>query len=539
MTQAGALRVVMAQLDLSVGDVQGNAAQMIAAAGQARDAHGAGVVAFPELALLGYPPDDLLLRRGLPAAIDQGLARLCQEIDGITAVVGYPEFDGAAIYNAAAVVRDGRVIAGYRKQCLPNYGVFDERRHFSVGAQPCVFEQTGWRIAVSVCEDIWEPGPAAQARAAGGQLLINLNASPFHIGKQAEREARVGQCAAVNSLPVCYVNTVGGQDELVFDGASFAVDAAGAVVSRAPALEAGLYCTQWPHAGAGGTAQPPVQEQQVYDVLVRATRDYVVKNGFPGVLLGASGGIDSALVMAIAADALGGEHVHALAMPSRYTADISNDDAAEQAARLGVRYEQRPIEPVFASFLDTLEPIFGDLPADTTEENLQARIRGTLLMALSNKFGSLLLATGNKSELAVGYATLYGDMCGGFSPLKDVYKTWVYRLARYRNTRSAVIPQRVIDRPPSAELRANQRDSDSLPDYPTLDAIIEACVEAGESTEAICATGGYPADMVKRVTALIRRNEYKRRQAAPGPKVSRRAFGRERRYPITARWDHL
>lgn len=539
MTQNGALRVVMAQLNLRVGDVEGNAAQMIAAAGRARDDYQADVIAFPEMALLGYPPDDLLLRLGLPGAIDSALAGMQEKIHGITAVVGHPEFVDDSIYNAAAVLRDGRIIGGYRKQCLPNYGVFDERRHFSAGTDACVFDQAGWRIGVIVCEDMWQPEPTAQAHEAGARFLISLNASPFHVGKQAQREAFVGQRAADHSLPVCYVNCVGGQDEVVFDGSSFAVDDAGVVASRAPEFETRLHCVDWPRANEPVQAKADAcEEQRVYDALVQATRDYVQHNGFPGVLLGASGGIDSALVMAIAADAVGGGHVHALSLPSRYTAEISNADAADEATRLGVRYEELPIESVFNALLDTLEPVFDDMPTDTTEENLQARIRGTLLMALSNKFGGLLLAPGNKSELAVGYATLYGDMCGGFAPLKDVYKTWVYRLARYRNTRSAVIPERIINRPPSAELRADQADSDSLPDYATLDAIIEAYVETGETGGAIAAQG-HDADIIEHVTALIRQNEYKRQQAPPGPKVTPRAFGRDRRYPITARWDSL
>lgn len=538
MTQDGALRVAMAQLNLRIGDIEGNAAQMVAAARRARDEFRADVVAFPEMALLGYPPDDLLLRGSLPDAINAALDGLQHDIRGIAAIVGYPEFDGARIYNAAVVLRDGQRIAGYRKQCLPNYGVFDERRHFSEGTDACIFEQSGWHVGVTLCEDIWEAEPAAQARDAGAQLLINLNASPFHIGKQSEREAQARQRAVDNTLPVCFVNCVGGQDELVFDGSSFAINAQGRITMRAPAFSSGLYCTDWPHGVDCAISEVATDEQQIYDALVQATRDYVTNNGFPGVVLGASGGIDSALVMAVAADAIGGGNVHAISMPSRYTADISNADAADQAARMGVRYNELPIESVFEATLNTLSPMFGDMPVDAAEENLQARIRGTLLMALSNKFGSLLLATGNKSEMAVGYSTLYGDMCGGFAPLKDVYKTWVYRLARYRNTRSAVIPERVISRPPSAELRADQADSDSLPDYPTLDAVIEAYVEAGDSVETICECG-YDADMVECVAALIRRNEYKRRQAAPGPKVSRRAFGRDRRFPITASWVDL
>jgi len=542
MTTAS-LRVAMAQLNVWVGDIGGNADQMIEAASVARDRDGADIVAFPEMALLGYPPDDLLLRRGLPAAIEATLARLTDEIVGITAIVGYPEYVGETIYNAAVVLRDGERVGHYRKQCLPNYGVFDERRHYQPGDAPCVFELDGRQVGVTICEDIWEKGPSAQARTAGAELLINLNASPFHADKQAERERLLTERARANDMAICYVNCVGGQDELVFDGRSCAVNARGAITLRAPAFESGVFALDWPadahdDPGSNGIAELPSAEALIYDALVRATRDYVDRNGFPGALIGASGGIDSALAMAVAADALGGERVWAVSMPSRYTADISNTDAAEQARRMGVRYDELPIEDGFSALLDTLAPLFGEREPDTAEENLQSRIRGALLMSLSNKFGHVVLATGNKSEMAVGYATLYGDMCGGFAPLKDVYKTWVYRLARFRNTRGNVIPDRVITRPPSAELRDDQADTDTLPDYDLLDPIIEAYVERGESIEGICAEGYAEAD-VRQAAGLIRRNEYKRRQAAPGPKVTRRAFGRDRRYPITAIYGDL
>ena len=537
------LRIALAQLNVWVGDIEGNARQMINAAMTARDDQGADLVAFPEMALIGYPPDDLLLRRGLPRAIETALERLTHELTGITAVIGYPEYDGDIIYNAAVVVRDGERLAHYRKQCLPNYGVFDERRHYRPGDSPCVFELAGRRVGVTICEDIWETGPAAQAKAAGAELLVNLNASPFHADKQPEREGLLAKRATANDFAICYVNCVGGQDELVFDGRSCAVDRRGQLTLRAPAFESGVYCLDWPAPQDGSHVVGTIAEDQspealVYDALVRATRDYVDRNGFPGALIGASGGIDSALAMAVAADALGGDRVWAVSMPSRYTADISNVDAAEQARRMGVRYDELSIEQGFSALLDTLGPLFGDRAPDTAEENLQSRIRGALLMSLSNKFGHVVLATGNKSEMAVGYATLYGDMCGGFAPLKDIYKTWVYRLARFRNTRSDVIPARVIERPPSAELRADQADTDTLPDYDVLDPIIEAYVERGESIEGLCALGYAEAD-VRQAAGLIRRNEYKRRQAAPGPKVTHRAFGRDRRYPITAVYGDL
>ncbi len=533
------LRIAMAQLNVWVGDIAGNTRQIIEAAHTARDRDRADIVVVPELALIGYPPDDLLLRRGLPDAIAAALDELQAGITGITAVVGYPEYAGQAIYNAARVIRDGQAIAHYRKQCLPNYGVFDERRHYRPGDAPCVFEQAGHAIGVTICEDIWETGPAAQARAAGSEMLVNLNASPFHADKQPERERLLAGRATDNDVAICYVNCVGGQDELVFDGQSFAVARDGTVAARAPAFEAGVFTVEMKGTrSSGDIAERPAPEALVYDALVRATRDYVDRNGFPGALIGLSGGIDSALALAIAVDALGGDRVWAVSLPSRYTADISNTDAADQAERMGVRYDEMPIEDGFSSLLNTLAPLFGDRAPDTAEENLQSRIRGALLMSLSNKFGHVVLATGNKSEMAVGYATLYGDMCGGFAPLKDVYKTWVYRLSNFRNTRGAVIPERVITRPPSAELRDDQADTDTLPEYDVLDPIIEAWVEEGASIDDIVARGFVEAD-VRQAAGLIRRNEYKRRQAAPGPKITHRAFGRDRRYPITAVYGDL
>ncbi|WP_348761885.1 NAD+ synthase [uncultured Salinisphaera sp.] len=533
------LRIAMAQLNVWVGDIAGNTRQIIDAAHTARDRDHADIVVMPELVLIGYPPDDLLLRRGLPEVIEAALAELREAITGITAVIGYPEYAGDTIYNAALVLRDGQTLGHYRKQCLPNYGVFDERRHYAPGSQPCVFMHNGCPVGVTICEDIWEAGPAAQARAAGAEVLVNLNASPFHADKQAERERLLAQRAADNAMAICYINGVGGQDELVFDGQSFAVGAGGDIGARAPAFEAGVFTLTVAGKRVHGTlAERPTAEALIYDALVRATRDYVDRNGFPGALIGLSGGIDSALALAVAADALGGDRVWAVSLPSRYTADISNTDAADQAQRMGVRYDEVPIENAFTSMLGTLGPLFGDRAPDTAEENLQSRIRGALLMSLSNKFGHVVLATGNKSEMAVGYATLYGDMCGGFAPLKDVYKTWVFRLAKFRNTRSAVIPERVITRPPSAELRDDQADTDTLPEYDVLDPIIEAWVEEGAAIDEIVARG-YGEDDVRQAVALIRRNEYKRRQAAPGPKITHRAFGRDRRYPITAVYGDL
>lgn len=536
---AALLRVAMAQINLRVGDIDGNVQRIIEAAETARGREKADLLISPELALIGCPPDDLLWRRGLPAAIEKGLHRLIAKLAGITVVIGYPEYVGGAIHNAAVVVRDGEQIAHYRKQSLSSYGLLDDRRYFEPGDTPCVFEQQGHLVGITIGEDPGEEGPVAQTVAAGAQILCNLNTSPFHAHKQDEREALLARRARSNGLTICDINNVGGQDELVFDGHSCAVDATGQLIARAPAFAAGVCAIDWsPAAACGNIAVLAGVEARVYDALVQATRDYVENNGFPGVLIGASGGIDSALAMAVAADALGGDRVWAVAMPSRYTATISNTDAAVQAERMGLHYDEVSIESGFSALLDTLAPLFGDREPDTAEENLQSRIRGALLMSLSNKFGHVVLATGNKSEMAVGYATLYGDMCGGFAPLKDVYKTWVYRLAKFRNTRGEVIPERVITRAPSAELRADQADSDTLPEYGVLDAIIEAYVEAGASVEEICAQG-YNRAEVRQTINLIRRNEYKRSQAAPGPKVTRCAFGRDRRYPITAVYGDL
>lgn len=533
------LTLALAQLNLWVGDVEGNVGKIIAAAVKARDELKADLIACPELSLIGYPPDDLLLRSGLPQVIGEGVQRLLAEVRGITLVVGLPEYAeghaGGALYNAGFVIRDGQVIARYRKQQLPNYGVFDERRHFRPGTAPCVFEVKGLKVGLTICEDAWFSQPAAQARDAGAQLLVNINASPWNRGKRQQRERVLDARVAETGLPMVYVNCVGGQDEVVFDGDSCVLDARGATVLEAPQFAEGVYAVTL----ADGKLQPgPVaallgDEEETYTALVTATHDYVSRNGFPGALVGLSGGIDSALVAAIAADALGAEKVWGVSMPSRYTLDMSNDDARIEAEALGIRYSTLPIEPAFTAFTGTLAESFAGKKIDITEENLQSRSRGVLLMALSNKFGHIVLTTGNKSEMAVGYATLYGDMCGGFAPIKDVYKTLVYRLARYRNSVSPVIPERVITRAPSAELRENQTDQDSLPPYEILDAILEAYVEDSRSIADIVAAG-FDEATVRRVAGLVRRSEYKRRQAPPGPKVTRCAFGRERRYPLTA-----
>ncbi len=535
------LRVVMAQLNLRVGDVHGNVERIIEAACNARDDRDADVIVFPELSLCGYPPEDLLLRSSMQRRIEQGLKRLQEAIRGIYLVVGYPWLEEEKRFNAAAVIADGELLATYYKQHLPNYRVFDERRYFEPGSEACVVDIKGVPVALSICEDIWFPGPMRQAHEAGAQLVLSLNASPFHLDKQHEREEVLATRVSESGMPVVYVNQVGGQDELVFDGGSCVIDAGGRITQRAPAFVEGLYPVDLV-IGEGGVvpraaacAPLPELEASVYQALVMGVRDYVQKNGFRGVILGLSGGIDSALTLAVAVDALGAERVEAVMMPYHYTAQMSLEDAEAEARALGVTYRVLPIAPMVEAFMSTLAPVFAGLGRDTTEENLQARCRGTLLMAISNKKGYLVLTTGNKSEMAVGYATLYGDMAGGFDVLKDVPKTLVFRLCEYRNRLGPVIPQRVIDRPPSAELAPGQKDEDSLPPYPVLDEILKLYVEYDLSANAIVAEG-FDEDTVKRVLRLVDLNEYKRRQAAVGVRVTQRGFGRDRRYPITSGW---
>ena len=528
----------MAQLNLLVGDIPGNTEKIIAAAREARDRLRADAIVFPELTVTGYPPEDLLLRPGFVGQVEPAMRRLCAEIQGITAIVGYPAATSEGLRNSAAVIAGGGMRTVYHKQCLPNYSVFDEKRYFVAGTEPLVFELKGARIGVTICEDVWQAGPARQATEVGAQLLLNLNASPFHAGKSRSRLAVLRQRAVENGLPILYVNLVGGQDELVFDGDSQVVNARGELTQRAPLCVEGLYPVDFSIGATvepcpGEIAEELTEEAAIYQAIVLGARDYVNKNGFPGAVLGLSGGIDSALTLAIAADALGPERVEAVLMPSRYTAEISNSDAEREARALGVKYHLMPIEPAFESFLGILRPVLAGLPPDSTEENIQARCRGVILMAISNKTGKLVLTTGNKSETAVGYSTLYGDMAGGFAPIKDVLKTMVYRLAVYRNGLSPVIPQRVLDRPPSAELRPDQTDQDSLPPYDLLDAILQAYVEEDHSVEELIAAG-FDRATVERVARLVIVNEYKRRQAAPGVRITPRAFGRDRRYPITS-----
>ncbi len=533
------LRLVMAQVDLLVGNITANTERVIAVAQRARDEQEADLVVFPELTLTGYPPEDLLLRPGLQLRVDEAMDRICAEVSGIHVLVGHPEQTSAGRYNTASLVYQGRIVARCRKHHLPNYSVFDEKRYFIPGEGFCVADVAGVRVGVSICEDIWMPEPARAAADAGARLLVNMNASPFHTGKGDEREAVVRKRIAETACPVVYVNLVGGQDELVFDGESFVLDQSGMTRVRAPACEEGLYPVDFERSDGGvrplpGVVSPRRDEvASVYQALVLGVRSYIEKNGFRGVVVGLSGGIDSALVLAIAVDAIGAQRVQAVMMPSRYTADMSREDARAEAQVLGVAYREISIEKPFRAFMEVLSDAFAGAAADTTEENIQARCRGVILMALSNKQGRIVLTTGNKSEMAVGYATLYGDMAGGFAPIKDVPKLMVYRLCEYRNAQSAVIPQRVLERPPSAELAPDQKDEDSLPPYTLLDPILEGYIEKDMSIEALVARG-FDATTVRRIATLVDRNEYKRRQAPPGVRISRRAFGRDRRYPITS-----
>jgi len=532
------LRIVMAQINLRVGDVAANTQRVIDAAIEARDKQQAQAIIFPELTLSGYPPEDLLMRQGLYRQIDAGLARICSAVKGIHLFVGYPRQQQGALYNAVAVIFNGKIVASYNKQCLPNYGVFDEKRYFSAGSEACVVAIEGVQVGVTICEDIWQDHPARQARQAGAEILINLNASPFNIGKKQQRETVLRQRVGQTGIPVLYVNMVGGQDELVFDGESFVMDASGTVTQRAPLAEEGLYAVDLQR---GDVMQPLVSEvareldveEIVYRLLVLGVRDYVDKNGFPGVVIGLSGGIDSALTLAIAVDALGAERVEVVMMPSEYTQDMSQQDARQQAQTLGVKYSVIEIGKVFHGFLELLQDDFAGQVADATEENIQARCRGTLLMAIANKHNKMVLTTGNKSEMAVGYATLYGDMAGGFAPIKDIPKIMVYELARWLNRKHEIIPLRVIERPPSAELAPDQKDEDSLPPYDILDPILEMYVERDLCVADIVAQG-YAADVVHDIAQKVDRNEYKRRQAPPGIRITSRAFGRDRRYPLTS-----
>ncbi|ANB18058.1 NAD+ synthase [Dokdonella koreensis] len=538
-------RIALAQFDFPVGAVAANAARIAALIAEARDRHQADLVVFPELAVSGYPPEDLLLRPSFLAECETAVAAIAQAAVGIVAVVGWPQSAGSIVYNAASVLRDGCIEATYRKRELPNYAVFDERRYFDVDPDggPCVVDVGGVAVGLVICEDLWFAEPLATTAAAGAELVVVPNASPFERDKHAQRDALLATRVAETGVALAYLNVVGGQDAVVFDGASVLADGDGFIHPAARAFEDHWLLADYDPATRKFAPRGwPADGDESRDALawraiVRGTRDYCAKNGFERVWVGLSGGIDSALVLAVAVDALGAGNVTAIRLPSRYTSGQSNDLAAEQARAQGVRLETVPIGAPFDGFVQALAPLFAGRAADLTEENLQSRCRGTILMALANKFGGLLLTTGNKSEYAVGYATIYGDMCGGYAPIKDLYKTEVFALARWRNTigGAPVIPQAVIDRPPSAELRENQTDQDSLPPYDVLDAILFRYVDQEQSRQDIVDAGFDPAT-VDHVLRLVRVNEWKRHQAAPGPKVSRRAFGRERRYPITSGW---
>jgi NAD+ synthase (glutamine-hydrolysing) len=529
------MKIAIAQINCLVGDIAGNAIKIISSATQAK-AQGATVLVTPELSLCGYPPEDLLLRSDFIQACAQALEQLSQSVPDMTVIVGHPHQVGDDCFNAASVLQDGKILATYHKHVLPNYSVFDEKRYFTSGNEPLVFEHAGVQLGVLICADVWESAPALSAKAAGAEVLLALNASPFHMEKQSTRLETLRQRVFETHLPIIYTNMVGGQDELVFDGASFVLDAQAQLKHQLPAFESTLALIEFAGAQPISTliAEPLSLEASVYSALKLGLADYINKNGFPGVVLGLSGGIDSALTLAIAVDALGAERVHAVMMPSEFTADISVNDAREMVDILGVQYSEIAIKSLFEEYLNALAPQFGDLANDATEENLQARIRGMLLMAISNKFGSIVVTTGNKSEMAVGYCTLYGDMAGGFALLKDVPKTLVYQLSHYRNSLSRVIPERIITRPPSAELRPNQLDQDSLPPYEVLDGIIEAYVENDLSRTNIVAMG-YSSLDVNRVIAMIDRNEYKRRQSPIGVRITHKGFGKDRRHPITVK----
>jgi NAD+ synthase (glutamine-hydrolysing) len=533
------IKVAVAQINCSVGDLEGNGRKIIEAAARATAA-GADLLVTPELSLTGYPPEDLLLRRAFYAASDAALGRLAAQLlqfPDLAVVVGHPLAREGRRFNAASVLQGGMVVGTYFKHDLPNYDVFDEQRYFTPDNRPFVFDVRGTAFGINVCEDSWFHYAPECAQAAGAQVLLVLNASPFHLGKQAQRLQTMRTNVSHFGLPLVYANLVGGQDELVFDGASFVLAADGRVMASAPYFEEALLIVEFiDGVPRPGTMVPePSIEALAYDALVLGVRDYVGKNGFPGALIGLSGGVDSALTLAIAVDALGPDRVRAVMMPSQFTAPMSLQDAEQLALNLGVRHDVLPIKPAFDALLSTLSGEFRGLPWDTTEENLQARIRGTLLMALSNKYGSIVLTTGNKSETAVGYSTLYGDLAGGFAVIKDILKTLVYRLCRHRNEVSPVIPERILTRPPSAELKAGQTDQDSLPPYDVLDEIITRYMQEGESIPDIVSAGMDEA-VVRKVVRMIRGSEYKRRQSPVGIRVTHRSFGRDWRYPITNRF---
>ncbi len=533
------LKITAAQVNPVVGDIPGNTARVLAEVKQALASFQSDVVVFPELMLCGYPPEDLLLRSSMNKRVSNALQLLCEELPrNVFVVLGYPQKREQGLANTVGVLYNGEIIAEYDKQVLPNYQVFDEARYFTQGNTPCVVDMNGVMVGLTICEDIWHETPSLLAKRAGAELIISINASPFHQEKQIDRAYHLQERVKKIGLPILYVNMVGGQDELVFDGQCFALNKQALLVMQAPLAEEGLFSVIYQ---AGDLQQGTVCSTKkntladIYKILVLGLKDYVQKSGFSSAILGLSGGIDSALTLAIAVDALGSDKVTAVMMPYRYTSQMSLDDAKSEADALGVSYKTLAIEPLYNSFMATLADEFAGFEADLTEQNLQARIRGVLLMALSNKKGPLVLTTGNKSEIAVGYSTLYGDMAGGFNILKDVPKTLVYALSRYRNELSPVIPVRVIERAPSAELAPDQKDEDSLPPYDVLDKILHRYIEKDESAKTII-EAGFSEEVVLRVVQLVDRNEYKRRQAPIGPRISQRGFGRDRRYPIVSGW---
>ncbi len=531
------MKLAIAQINCVLGDLAANSVKILQYAQQARN-QGAVLMVTPELSLCGYPPEDLLLRPGFYSACEVALLELASQVKGIAVLVGHPYERGGKRYNAASLLQDGKVALTYCKHDLPNYDVFDEERYFDRGIESCTFELEGLNFGLNICADVWDPEPALRASSAGAQVLLVMNASPFAVDKQLRRYDTVRDRIAETNMPVVYVNMVGGQDELIFDGGSFAMDGRGKLVAQSAQMKEALDYIDVDVSGEMRGEKLPLlaTEAVVYQALCLGVKDYITKNRFPGILLGLSGGIDSALTLAVAVDALGADKVHAVMMPSPYTAQISLDDSREMVRILGVRYDELAIQPIFQDFEAALSSAFAGRAADTTEENLQARIRGTLLMAMSNKFGSLVLTTGNKSEMSVGYATLYGDMAGGFAVLKDVCKTLVYKISQYRNTLGYVIPERIITRAPSAELRPDQTDQDSLPPYDVLDKIVQCYMEQDMALPEIIALGLPEAD-VRRVVRLIRLSEYKRRQSPPGVRITERAYGKDWRYPITIHYQ--
>ena len=537
------LKIGLAQYNFCVGDLKGNKRKILELVSRAENELGVDLIVFPELALTGYPPEDLLLRPEFARLVKSSLDEITEQTKGCSVIVGYPEYVGGQIFNSAAVMSKSAITANYRKRELPNYAVFDEKRYFTPGADPTVVEINGVNIGISICEDIWVPKNAAETANAGAEVICNINASPYHLGKHEERREAVSRASSQSQVTVLYVNLLGGQDELVFDGSSFGVNPLGKIIAQAPAFEEALHLVDIEKTNHSVSIESAIfnlasEEELVYEALTLGIRDYVEKNSFQGCVIGLSGGIDSALTLALAVDALGKEKVTAISMPSDYTASMSIDDAREEAKLLGCDFHILPIQKTVSTFCETLSRLLPNLDRGVTKQNIQARARGVLLMACSNASKSIVLATGNKSEMAVGYATLYGDMAGGFAPLKDIPKTLVYRLSNFRNQIGYVIPKRVINREPTAELAPDQKDSDNLPPYNILDPILEKYIERDMNPLEI-SENGFDLQTVNEVSKLVDKNEYKRRQAAPGVRITKRAFGRDRRFPITSRYSEL